>query len=276
VELYTNSRRDLGLIGRGDCNEELWGEVHRRILFRTGRGELGSSGDSQDVFPYLLNCPGKEFLNFLEDIFSADSFFRVSVGDDKLIDELNGLLRLDNLPYHVTRFVKETVHETSGRYAGSNVTYTRQFPKVIMKENETLHATAIEPALTLLQHLHFQNANKEYLAALEDYRNGDYGDCLTKCGSAFESVLKVICDRKGWSYKQTDTASTLIKTLLSNTSLDNYFESLLVIVATLRNKMSSAHGAGTTAKQPTRHLAEYALNATASAILLVAHETGEA
>jgi hypothetical protein len=276
AELYSNRRSDLGVIGKGDYNGEFWSEVERRILFRTGRGYLGDSRDSRDIFPYLHACPGKEFLDFLEDIFNADAFFHVSIGDDKLIDELNGLLCLDNLPYHVTRFVKETVHETSGRFAGSNIIYTRQFPKVIMKESQTLHNTAIEPALTLLQRPHFQNANKEYLAALEDYRKEDYGDCLTKCGSAFESVLKVICARKRWSYKETDNASTLIKTVLSNTKLDNYFESLLMIVATLRNKMSSAHGAGTTAKERARHLALYALNATGSAILLVAQETGEA
>ncbi len=276
VELYTNKRFDLGVIGRGDYNGEFWDEIHRRVLYRTGRGQLGSIGDSQDVFRYLHTCSGKEFLDFLEDIFSADSFFHVSIGDDKLIAELNGLLRLDNLPYHITRFVKETVTENERFGATRTATYTREYPKVIMKESETLHTTAIEPVLTLLQRSHFRNANSEYLAALEDYRKGDFSDCLTKCGSAFESVLKIICDRKRWSYKQTDTAGTLIKIVLSNTSLDSYFESLLLIVATLRNKMSSAHGAGTTAKQPARHLAQYALNATASAILLVAHETGEA
>jgi hypothetical protein len=90
---------------------------------------------------------------------------------------------------------------------------------------------------------------------MEDYRQGDYGDCLTKCESAFESALKVIWDRKRWSYKQTDVASTLVKTVLANTALASYFEQLLMIVATLRN--------GATTKQPAR---QYALNSRASAI----------
>ena len=153
--------------------------------------------------------------------------------------------------------------------------YTRAYPKVIMKESEVLHANAIAPALTLLQRPHFRGANSEYLAALEDYRKGDIADCLTKCGSAFESVLKVICHRKNWAYKETDTAVALIKIVLPQTNLDSYFESLLIIVGTLRNKLSSAHGAGMTVKQPAPHLAQYAINATASAILLIAQETGE-
>jgi hypothetical protein len=277
-ELYSNSRTDLATVGRGDCNGEFWQEIHARLLMRTGRlplSETDRSWNGQEATKYMFHCSGEEFLDFMEDIFSAETFFHVSIGDDKLVDELNALLQIDNLPYHLTHFVKETVQESSPRgYGSRTVTYTRAFPKVVVKENEVLHSNAMEPALTLLQQPHFLNANKEYLAALEDYRKGDLNDCIVKCCSAFESVLKVICDRKGWSYKQTDTASTLVKTVLSNTALDSYFESLLLIIATLRNRLSSAHGAGTIAKQPSRQVAQYALNATASAVVLLVQETG--
>jgi len=106
MELYSSQRSDQGVIGRGDYNGDFWNEINRRILYRTGGGQLGSFGGGREAFNYLLNCSGKEFLDFLEDIFSADAFFHVSSGDDKLIDELNKILRLDNLPYHVTHFVK--------------------------------------------------------------------------------------------------------------------------------------------------------------------------
>jgi hypothetical protein len=244
---------------------------------RTGRLQLSQTDQTwsgQEAVKYIYQCSGEQFLDFLEDIFSVKTFFQVSTGDDKLVDELNVLLQVDNLPYHLTHFVKETVQETGRFGATHTVIYTRAFPKVVLKENEILHSNAMEPALILLQQPHFLNANKEFLAALEDYRKGDFNDCIVKSCSAFESVLKVICDRKRWSYKQTDTASTLVKTVLSKTSLDNYFESLLLIIATLRNRLGSAHGAGTTAKQPSRHVAQYALNVTASATVLLVQETG--
>src|SRR5262245_36304098 len=149
------------------------------------------------------------------------------------------------------------------------------YPKIIMRESEVTHAHAVEPALTLLQRPHFASSNAEFLAAMEDYRKGNHGDCLTKCGSAFESFMKILCSRKGWSYKETDTASTLIKTMLANMSLDSYFEQPLMIIATLRNRVSTAHGAGTATRTALAHLARYAINATASAILLLADETGE-
>jgi hypothetical protein len=95
-----------------------------------------------------------------------------------VVEELNELLRQDNLPYHVTNFVKETVQEigTDFPFAGREVTMikTLAYPKVIMKESEVVHSQVIGPALQLLQHPAFKSANAEYLAALEDYRKGDF------------------------------------------------------------------------------------------------------
>jgi AbiJ N-terminal domain 4 len=276
VELY-GGERPSNIIGRGDHNSEFWLEIYRRLLYRTGKTTLTSTDRGttpMEAANYLLNCSTAEFLDFLEDIFNNDIFTNVSLWDNKIVDEMNTILRQDNLPYAVTHFVVEEVVHTSGMFSGHRGTQVRSYPKVILKESEVLDQHAIGPALQLLSQPHFASANKEFLAALEDYRKGDMGDCLVKCGSSFESVLKIICDRKGWAYNQNDTASTLVKTIIANTSLENYFEPMLIIVATLRNRLSSAHGAGTTARQTPRHLAHYALNMTASAILMLTEETG--
>jgi len=96
---------------------------------------------------------------------------------------------------------------------------TVSFPKVIMRESEVVHSTAIAPVLHLLQRPAFRNVNSEFLNALEDYRKGEYGDSLTKCGSSFESFLKVLCSRKKWPHKDTDTAGPLVEVVLGNVSL---------------------------------------------------------
>ena len=127
----------------------------------------------------------------------------------------------------------------------------------------------MEPVLQLLGRNDFAAADSEYLAALEDLRKGDYDDCLTKCCSAFESAMKVICELKRWPYRKTDTAGPLIKTILERTSLDGYFEPTLVIVATLRNRLGSAHGAGLENRSVSRQLASYAVQTTGASILLL-------
>lgn len=137
-----------------------------------------------------------------------------------------------------------------------------------------LYRSAIQPNLQLLREPEFGAANKEFLEALEDFRKANYGDCLTKCGSAFESVLKVICTKKKWPYQPSDTASPLLKTVINNSGLEQFFEQPLILVATIRNKLSKAHGAGLASRNVSKAKAEYAINATAAAILLLVAEAG--
>jgi Domain of unknown function (DUF7014)/Abortive infection C-terminus len=275
-ELY-RGERPSNIVGRGDYIMEFWQEVYRRLQYRTGKVHLtptDNGHDPREAANYVMNCSTAEFLDFLEDIFDNEAFRQVNSGDRNIVDELNTILRQDNLPYTMTHFVSEEVGIQTGMFKGHTGTQVRSYPKVILKESEILQQEAIAPALQLLAQPHFASANAEFLAALEDFRKGDIGDCLVKCGSSFESVLKVICSKRQWPYKETDTAGTLIKTVIANTKLESYFEPLLIGVATIRNKMSTAHGAGTTTKQPARHIAQYALNMTAGAMLMLTQETG--
>ena len=133
---------------------------------------------------------------------------------------------------------------------------------------------AIKPTLTFLQtHSAFVQADQEFLEALRHYRKGEYRDCVLKCGNSFESVMKIICNRKQWPYKQTDTAQKLLTTILSRSTLDSFFEQPIMLIATIRNRLSTAHGAGTQQKTVPKHVANYVINATASAILLLVDET---
>jgi hypothetical protein len=147
------------------------------------------------------------------------------------------------------------------------------YPRVIRKDSEALHRTAIQPTLELLRGSEFEAANREFLEASEDFRKADYGDWLTKCGSAFESVLKIVCARRKWPYSETDTASPLLKTVIGKSGLESFFEQPLILVATLRNKLSKSHGAGLTSRDVSEAKAEYAINATAAAILFLVKET---
>lgn len=280
-DIFSNRR---AYSGGGDYTNEFWEEIHRFLQLRHGRWQLsdsrsGLSSRAEDAIAFLSSCSGTDFLDFLEYTFRVECFFHVSLPEAEVVAELNELLRADNLPYVVTDFVKEQVREVMqgpppfGGHEGT-VIKTLAFPAVIARDSEVVHTHVIEPALRLLQAAAFKSANAEYLEALEDYRKGDLGDCLTKCGSAFESVMKVICERKGWAYKQTDSAGPLVKTILDHTNLDNYLESALMIVATLRNRLSKAHGAGVETRNVPRHLAAYALNSTAAAVLLLVAEAG--
>jgi hypothetical protein len=97
-----------------------------RLLYRTGLGQLTEDGD--EPLLYLQRGSGKEFLNFFEDIFSAESFLSISNFNDRPIDELNHLLQLDSLPYQVIRFVKETVTDPEDRFGASSASKRPRLP----------------------------------------------------------------------------------------------------------------------------------------------------
>lgn len=98
------------------------------------------------------------------------------------------------------------------------------WPKVVRAEDEVTFKEAVAPALSVLSAPHFEAANLEFRDALDEYRKGHYGDCLTKCGSAFESVMKIVCKRNGWAFDANkDTAGPLLKIIVSNSTLDPFF-----------------------------------------------------
>ncbi|MEJ1095359.1 MULTISPECIES: hypothetical protein [unclassified Pseudoxanthomonas] len=251
--------------------EEFWREIHSKLAYLHGRHQLSNTetrSEVADVLAFLSGCDDAHFLDFIEYIFQTRSHFHGSGMASSLVDDINEFFRQDDLPYALTHFVWTESEE--GEYVSSRLT---AHPQVIRKDSAVIHATAINPALELLRGSEFLAANREFLEALEDFRKADYGDCLTKCGSAFESVLKVICVRKKWPHNATDTASPLLRTVIANAGIDSFFEQPLVLVATIRNRLSKSHGAGTASRDVTEAKAEYAINATAAAILLLVKES---
>jgi len=212
----------------------------------------------------------------IEYIFKVQCLFHVNIEENIIVAELNELFRSENVGYELTPMIKGNVIEPVNEYPffgrEQEVIKTTSYPQVIRKNYEVIHDTAIRPSLHLLSAPIYKTANSEYLDALEDFRKGDYGDCLTKSCSAFESVMKIICDKNGWTYNQSDTANTLVSTVVNNMKLDPCFIQPLMIVATLRNRLSKSHGAGVRPREVSQNLAQYVLNSTASAIILLINE----
>jgi len=262
---------------RHDHLTEFYEEMNLKLQYLHGTPRLSaispSASPGEDVVKFLSECDDEHFLDFIEFIFISKYLWRVHADRDELVKQFNQFFTLDDLPYALTQHVWGKKEEPSFGGQLREVSYVEHYPKVVRNDDQVIHASAIEPALTLLGSEEFKSANQEFLEALEDFRKGDFGDSLTKCGSAFESTMKMICDRKGWPYRQADTSATLLKTILPRSSLESYFEQPLLIIATLRNRLSKSHGAGVQKRATPEHIAQFAINATASAILLLIQET---
>ena len=264
-----------------------WVEVHRRLVFIEGRSIGSNLSDYGDVIEvvgneYLARCDDGRFLDFIELIFETEAVARGawdSTQREEFVDAINEFFRHDSLPYSLTQYAyipEGFAEHVEGDLlpTGRSMSYRIQLPKVILRENDIIYESAVEPALRLLSNGRFASANSEFMEALEHYRERDYDDCLTKCGSAMESTMKIICEVKGWSYNQDDSFNRLLETIFRETNLDSFLKQSIIQISTLRNRFSSSHGAGAQDRTIPKHKAQFAINISAASIILLISECG--
>ena len=257
-----------------------WEQIHNSLVHLHGSPWLSDvgiqrRGNHNDVYiedslKFLMNCETDEFFDFIELSFKLDISWRAIHDKKQFVEAINEIFRIEHMPYQLTPYV-ETLEEHRSGVPGRAIQII-SYPKIICAEDDIVHHEAVVPALSALSAPHFKAANAEFREAMDEYRKGQYGDCLTKCGSAFESVLKVLCKRKRWSFSEKDTAAPLLKVVINNSSLDSFFEQPLMLIATIRNRLSSSHGAGSNLRYVGRHIGQYAVSSTAAAIALLVNE----
>ena len=169
------------------------------------------------------------------------------------------------------------IEELNSRFKEHGIGYQFTNGQIIRTDSEIIHSEVLKPALKLLYQPHFAGAQEEFLKAHEHYRKGNAKEALSECLKAFESVMKAICDKRGWQFSSNATASPLIQACFDNGLIEPFWKShysslrslLESGVPTGRNKLSG-HGQGTTLTTVPDHLVAYMLHMTASAIVFLA------
>jgi AbiJ N-terminal domain 4 len=172
----------------------------------------------------------------------------------------------------------EALHELNARFKEHAVGYQLEDEKIVRVDSAFVHDQAVVPVLSVLRGVGYENAQEEFLSAHEHYRHGSYQEALVDCCKAFESTMKIICQKRGWQVDPNKLASSeLIKACLDNGLIPpywtNHFTGLRTIltsgIPTARNRQGG-HGAGTTTNDPPAELVSYVLHMTASSILFLA------
>lgn len=159
------------------------------------------------------------------------------------------------------------------RSAGLGYEYDHE---IIRIDAELMHAEAVKPALQLLRDKKYAGPEQEFRSAYDHYRKGKNKEAITEAAKAFESTMKVILAKRGWSHKATDPAVKLVGALYEHKLVPEYWQNTMNGLRTLlesaipapRNK-SSAHGQGVDLTIVPDHVAGYVLHMTASTIVFV-------
>ncbi|KTE27405.1 MULTISPECIES: hypothetical protein [unclassified Sphingopyxis] len=141
-----------------------------------------------------------------------------------------------------------------------------------------VHKEVVVPVLGLLSDPQYATVNQEFRKAHTEFRQGDYEDCIHDCCNAFESLMKIIAAKRGWTeITEKSTVKDLVKAIFDHQFIPAYmsteFTGLRTIleggVNVVRNK-AGGHGQGATPRTIDKQVAEFQLNQTAAALKLLA------
>ena len=275
TQIYLILRDTLGqdykrVVGRRQHSSNLWEVLHDQMCRELGVFNLDDNArlDPQEKCRrFLLRAPASEAIDFIEMAFWA-------------------VTQLPDLPDHaahpgVRMAPEEAIEELNHRFKEHCVGYQFEGGEIVRMDSQYVHSEVMKPAISLLNTAGFDGALEEFLDAHKHYRKGEMKEAISNALKAFESTMKAICDANGWSYKERDTAKSLVKAVLDNGLVPRYMEKHIAGlrntleggVPTLRNK-NSGHGQGFFVKQVSDYFVGYTLHLAATNIvfLVEAHE----
>lgn len=220
--------------------------------------------------------------NYMEELIN---FFLKENDNEKVIDTIelsfkyiDGVTRDFNYrhKHECSEIADKAISELNYRFREHGIGYQYSDSEIIRVDSELIHSEVVKPALKLLQGKFLAGAQQEFLKAHEHYRKGNTKGALNESLKAFESTMKAICDKRGWSYDPRDTSKKLIEICLNNGLIPSFWQqqmtSLRVLlesgVPTGRHKLSG-HGQGSKPVNVPMHIAAYVIHMTAAAIVFL-------
>lgn len=252
-------------------------------------------GQVREYYPFIVNAlcreyglfrlPGAKDYGDREYVSELANFFLREQDIERVIDAVELSFRVIDRAtrdweylhrQNASKIADAAIEELNCRLKEHGVGYQFVGGEIIRIDSELIHSEVVKPALRLLNQKNYAGAQQEFLKAHEHYRHGNAKEALNECLKAFESLMKSICDKRGWGYSSNATAKNLIQSCLDNELIPAYWQqnftslrSLLESsVPTGRNKLGG-HGQGVATTTVLDHLVAYMLHMTASALVFL-------
>ena len=224
--------------------------------------------DKRNYFDELINFLGYE-KNVERALDAIELSFRVI---DRMTRDRNYLNRNNG-----SKIADEAIEELNTRFQEHGIGFQYTNGTIIRIDSMLLHAEIVKPALRLLKEKCYAGAQQEFLKAHEHYRHGKAKEALNECLKSFESLMKAICDKRGWAYNKSAAAKELIQVCFDKGLIPSFWQQQYASLRTMlessvptgRNKLSG-HGQGTSPVTVPPYLVSYMLHMTAAAIVFLA------
>ena len=245
---------------------QAWYTIHRTVAEEHGVLQLADGNTPQERCNNYLLESGDRMDRLLDLIEYSFIYIR------KRIEQLYP--RRNRNFYKVT--LDNAINKLNERFRRAGVGYRFESDQIVRIDSELIHSEIVKPALRFLNGVGFEGPRDEFLKAHKHYRNGNNKEAVTFANSAYESMLKVICDNKGWKYEKKSTATDLYKVVRKNGLLPDYLdESFNQLASSLKSGLpkvrhqEGSHGQGKTLHHTPEYIAGYAIHLTATNILLL-------
>lgn len=271
--------------------------ILRDVFGKLYRGFSGGwYGDAVKAYEFIHKALCREYGKFtLGDSYDSDqeaihNFLLQTEETEKAVDVIEFSFQF------IDRYVRKNEHEfremkmspdgaieeLNRRFHEHGIGYRYESGFIVRVDSQLLHTEVVRPTLTMLSNPMYKGANAEFLSAHEHYRKRRYKECLNDCLKAFESCIKAICEKRRWSYNDSDGASRLVSIVFERELIPTFMQShfsalrntLEAGVPTVRNRLSG-HGQGRIEVPVPESIAGYVLHLTASNILLLARADEE-
>jgi hypothetical protein len=117
---------------------------------------------------------------------------------------------------NASELADEAIEELNGRFKEHGIGYQFINSEIIRIDSELIHSEVVKPALRLLNQRIYAGSQQEFLKAHEHYRHGNAKEALNECLKALESLMKAICEKRGWEYPTNATSKHLIQICLDH------------------------------------------------------------
>lgn len=268
------------LFDRNTPNEEnIWKELEQHLKVEFSKNSLVNEHTALDrVLKYFWQTNDMEALYIISQVL--ERLNNMKINNLKYANEgySDGWNNFDEGGYYKSQAEKmeEIMTQISSKLIENGIGYEFINNQLVRFDNQYIHGKIVKEAVQLLNQYEFRNVSTEFMKAHEHYKSGNYKDAITNAGKAFESTMKIICNKLGFEFNSDrDTASKLINILIQNGFIPSYLQDhlsgiqkvLASGIPTVRNKVS--HGEGDSPIDISQSMVKYILNLCATNIVFL-------